>query len=140
MDLKTRAKIESLSRVTVTNGAAISEALSARNMLLKLKGSIEKPVQYTTVQEKKTKTDELNFYRDCLQLGTIDRNVENINWDTVAKNILSSDKFWEYVQETGKSWELWHGMNIKELKISTGEYRQRCYHTLNRLNMRKLNV
>lgn len=137
-----KEKIRSLSLKTVANGASESEAAAARAMILRLKekygdNSYTPPNKQS---EKVSYEENLKLYREYLQLGTLDRRSHEIDWDSIAKYLLTdANDYHRYLSDTHSMWTK-KEMTAKNLSkvgsvnyLTEKQYRIECYEKFRKI-------
>lgn len=140
-DSSIRSKISVLSLKTVSNGATPSEESAAREMIVKLSKKLD-----SGVFENVTSThQEVNSYRKYYQEGTLSQHISELDWDLIAKKLLTSREYYEYIQQTHSYWER-RTRTVKnvlkdDLRIvdpmSLSDYRVNCHRVFNKIKNEK---
>lgn len=130
------SRIRSLSLKTVANGATESEEIAAKEMVAKLvekygldnhfskKPSTHKPQQKSSLEIVQT-------FKERYSLGTIEKHVNDMDWDVIAKEMLGDYEYTQYLQMTHKHWEAYNktirGLQDASRRIYLDTYRKHCY-------------
>lgn len=130
-----RKRITILSLKTVKNGATIGEENAAKAMIAKLQTKLDFPKteKIQTESKKKTSEENIRLFKQWVENGTIDQHYAEIDWDSIAKELLDVNNWRFYVNQTHSVWErreasrlgVIHSLDGKFL--SEKEYRRYCY-------------
>jgi len=132
-------KIDGLSRMTVQNGATVSEEKSAKRII----AQIQNRIKLTGLSEpdlKLSEIDQIDNYSRAFEDGSIDNKILDVDWDIIAKNLLSAKSYFDYIRLTEAYWVQYmsylHGISLDGKKkdyINRDQYRRKCRAAFYRL-------
>lgn len=131
-----KKKIDSLKFKTIKNGATFSEQESAQkkiNDLIRRYSSPQPAKSYVGNKSVFTIDSSLQAFKDSYSNGSIESKILVFDWDTIAKEALSTELFFLYLEKTSDLWES-HAWFVYKLappegkqSMSLEEYRRKCY-------------
>jgi hypothetical protein len=143
-----RNKVQALSLKTTSNGATAAEEAAAKQKLSELLLKLNKPSQPIRQTPsrfpEKSKSAEIEKFKQYEKEGTLSEHVLDVDWDTIAGAIFSSEEFMSYVKITETAWELRNitanGLNKRAdpSYLTADMYRRRCYEAFITIHRGKL--
>ena len=118
--------IDALRGKTVANGATPAEAEQALKMISKLQNRYGIQDLNSNVQSNSEHVQNYYANKDSMSYAKI----VSIDWDLVAKELLSRNSYSGYLEDTGGIWSVYNrtvqGLSRKE-SASMADYRHACY-------------